>query len=272
MGLAETDTVEGRPLTRNKKVYICLIAAYMPLIAMLAASPLRAADGPATSSLLTPAGSQGKVSVVWVDRRTGKLVRGVTGDAPKTAAPARVSPPPQRINDLVEQAAKAHGVDPLLVHSVIQVESNYNLQAVSSKGAEGLMQLMPRTSGMLGVGNTFDPAQNIEAGVRYLRQLQEIYKDDRLALAAYNAGPGAVDRYRQVPPYSETQNYVTRVSERYRAAKAQQRQAQQQSEAAQKAAEAAPGPATATPPEEKHPKLEQFVDSNGRLVLKTASE
>ena len=120
---------------------------------------------------------------------------------------------------MVEKAARDNNVDPLLVHSVIQVESNYNPYAVSPKGAEGLMQLMPPTARELGVSNSFDPRQNIEAGVRYLKYLQDLYKDDRLALAAYNAGPGAVDKYKWIPPYPETQDYVNRVGQQYGAAK-----------------------------------------------------
>jgi hypothetical protein len=145
------------------------------------------------------------------------------------------------------------------------VESGYNHYAVSSKGAEGLMQLMPQTARSLGVGNSFDPAQNIEAGVKYLKYLQSVYQDDRLALAAYNAGPKAVDKYKWIPPYAETQDYVDRVGKRYRAAK--------QSEAS-KAAAAAPAipDVTASTPQEKHPKLEQSVDDHGRLVLRTAQD
>jgi soluble lytic murein transglycosylase-like protein len=149
---------------------------------MLAASPMRASDQ----------NTAGKVSVVRVDRRTGKLVRTVSA----ASAPAAVKVPSKRveapgpIGELVEESARTHHVDPLLVHSVIQVESNYNPYAISVKGAEGLMQLMPATSRMLGVSNSFDPGQNIEAGVKYLKYLQDLYKDDRLALAAYNAVPG----------------------------------------------------------------------------------
>lgn len=229
---------------------------------MLAASPMCAADS-ATSSLLTPAADAGKVSVVRVDRRTGKLVRTVSGGASRSATIA-----PAQIQQLVEKSAKAHNVDPLLVESVIQVESNYNHYAVSPKGAEGLMQLMPGTARMLGVSNSFDPAENIEAGVKYLRYLQSVYQDDRLALAAYNAGPKAVDRYKGAPPYAETQDYVNQVGQRYRTAK--------EVEAAAKNAAQAAAAAGATgierPPEEQHPKLEQSVDQNGRLVLRTAQE
>ena len=237
---------------------------------MLAASPTTAAER-TVSSLLTPDGEAragGKVSVVRVDRRTGKLVRAVSGDTQPAAA--KISAPPARIQKMVEQSARAHDVDPLLVESVIQVESNFNHYAVSPKGAEGLMQLMPGTARQLGVGNSFDPAQNIEAGVAYLKYLQGVYGDDRLALAAYNAGPKAVDKYKSVPPYLETQDYVEQVGRRYQAAKrneAEQAAATPITTPAPAAAEA--GAAAAT---EKHPRLEQSLDDDGRLVLRTAQE
>ena len=242
----------------NKKVYICSL-----VLTMLAASPMRAADPSATSSLLTPPADRGKVSVVRVDRRTGKLVRTVSGGESRLPLMS-AAPPPEHIQQLVAKSARAHDVDPLLVQSVIQVESNYNHYAVSPKGAEGLMQLMPATARMLGVSNSFDPAQNIEAGVKYLRYLQSIYKDDRLALAAYNAGPKAVDKYSGTPPFEETRNYVNQVGQRYQTAK--------QDEAAKNAAQAPAAVAVDAPAGEKHPKLEQSIDQDGRLVLRTAQE
>jgi soluble lytic murein transglycosylase-like protein len=235
---------------------------------MLAASPMRAAD-PAASSLLTPAADAGKVSVVRVDRRTGKLVRSISGGA---ARPVTIAPPPAQIQQLVEKSAKAHNVDPLLVQSVIQVESNYNHYAVSPKGAEGLMQLMPGTARMLGVTNSFDPAENIEAGVKYLRYLQSVYRDDRLALAAYNAGPKAVDRYKGAPPYAETQDYVNQVGRRYQTAKQMEAARIEAEKAAAQPAAADEGTDSTAAAEEQHPRLEQSVDQNGRLVLRTAQE
>jgi soluble lytic murein transglycosylase-like protein len=246
-------------------VYICSLA-----FAMLAASPMRAADPP-TSSLLTPAADAGKVSVVRVDRRTGKLVRTISGGSSRPAAIA-LPPPPAQIQQLVEKSAKAHNVDPLLVQSVIQVESNYNHYAVSPKGAEGLMQLLPGTARMLGVSNSFDPAENIEAGVKYLRYLQNVYQDDRLALAAYNAGPKAVDRYKGAPPYAETQDYVNQVGQRYQTAKQMEAARMEAEKAAAQRAGAGDATEAAGPAEEQHPKLEQSIDQDGRLVLRTAQE
>ena len=120
------------------------------------------------------------------------------------------------IDTAIEQAASKYGVDANLVRAVIKVESNFNPNAVSNKGAMGLMQLMPHTARGLSVKNPFDPQQNVEAGVRHLKHLLNNFGGDvRLSLAAYNAGEGAVNRNRGVPPYAETQNYVRRITEMY---------------------------------------------------------
>lgn len=111
---------------------------------------------------------------------------------------------------LIEAAAKKHGVDPRLVHAVITVESRYQAQARSRKGAMGLMQLMPATARELQVQNPYDPADNIEGGVRHLRHLLDRF-DLRLAVAAYNAGAGAVRKFGGIPPFRETQAYVRQV-------------------------------------------------------------
>jgi soluble lytic murein transglycosylase-like protein len=116
-------------------------------------------------------------------------------------------------DSLIEEHAGNHGLSPDLVRAVIQVESAFNPRAVSPKGAIGLMQLMPGTAAEFGVVDPFDPADNIRGGVQYLRQLLDRYDNQvELALAAYNAGPGAVDKYGgRVPPYRETRDYVRRI-------------------------------------------------------------
>jgi soluble lytic murein transglycosylase-like protein len=123
---------------------------------------------------------------------------------------------PQDVDAAIVQAAARHNVDPNLVRSVIKVESNFNPNAVSRKGAMGLMQLMPSTARQLNVSNPFDPQQNVDAGVRHLKQLLENYGGDvKLSLAAYNAGAGAVARSAGVPRFAETQNYVRRITNLY---------------------------------------------------------
>lgn len=117
---------------------------------------------------------------------------------------------------VVRAKARAYGIDSRLVQALIQVESNFKPGAVSNKGAQGLMQIMPSTGKELGMQKPFDMEDNIEAGVRYLRMQLDRFGSHALALAAYNAGPGAVERYGGVPPYRETQDYVRKVLSIYR--------------------------------------------------------
>ncbi|MEW6321429.1 MAG: lytic transglycosylase domain-containing protein [Acidobacteriota bacterium] len=129
----------------------------------------------------------------------------------RTALPGRIGPTPY--DELIHTHALAQGVSPDLVKAVIQVESAFNPRAVSAKGAKGLMQLMPATARELGVADPFQPEQNIRGGIAYLRQLLDRYDQDvPLALAAYNAGPGAVERYGTIPPFRETRSYVQKVT------------------------------------------------------------
>lgn len=122
----------------------------------------------------------------------------------------------EQIDAAIDQAAARHNVDPSLVRAVIKVESNFNPNAVSRKGAMGLMQLMPQTARQLKVTNPFDPEENVDAGVRHLKKLMESYGGDlKLSLAAYNAGAGAVARSAGVPQFAETRNYVRRITQLY---------------------------------------------------------
>jgi soluble lytic murein transglycosylase-like protein len=137
-----------------------------------------------------------------------------SSSGPATQASGALSA--EQLDAIIEEAAAKHGVDSNLVRAVIKVESNYNPHAVSRKGAMGLMQLMPSTARSLQVNNPFDARQNIDGGVRHLKQLLQDFNGDlSKSVAAYNAGAGAVQRHGGVPPYAETQAYVRRVNQLY---------------------------------------------------------
>jgi len=193
------------------------------------------------------------VPVTRVDPRTGQAIQTIAV-VPRAVRRA-TSVPDRNVKELVEATAKEYAVSPELVDSVIQVESNYNPHAVSPKGASGLMQLMPATARRFGVNDAFDPKENIKGGVKYLKFLQETFKDDRLAIAAYNAGEGAVSKYNDVPPYTETKNYVSEVGKRYGKAK--------------RAADDKNKAAVAAPLKPEFAPVRQYTDSEGRLHLTT---
>lgn len=131
--------------------------------------------------------------------------------------PRRPGPPADhRFDDLIARTAQSFRVDPALVKAVVATESNFEVAAVSRVGAQGLMQLMPETAQEMGVLAPFRPSENVRGGVRYLREMLDRYGDIRLALAAYNAGPEAVDHHNGIPPYPETRAYVARVLDYYR--------------------------------------------------------
>ena len=218
-------------------------------------------------------------SVVRADAHSGKLVRSVvvsprsigeqklvpTIVAPRVipeAPPAGPDPvaakltPAMELNDAVNRVAAQHSLPPQLIHSVIKVESNYNPRAVSSKGAQGLMQLIPSTARRFGVSDSFDPMENIQGGAKYLKYLLELYHNDyALALAAYNAGEGAVARYGDVPPYKETQNYLHLVADQLKKLK----------QSAEGAGESQPvkQPAETAPAGLKH--MQPIVDRDGSV-------
>jgi len=135
---------------------------------------------------------------------------------PSSTAPSQVpsssSDSPSAYVDIINSACNRHGVDPALVHAIVKVESDFNPYAMSRKGAMGLMQLMPQTAAEMKVGNSFNPHDNIDGGVKYVRYLIDRYEGNlSLALAAYNSGETAVKKWGTIPPYRETQNYVQRI-------------------------------------------------------------
>ncbi len=189
-----------------------------------------AAAAPARADIALLA--NGTTLKVTSQRREGDMVRFVLkggGEVGVAAAALRGVVPDEVLDEvalapltagadlsaLAEAAARRHALDPELVRAVVAVESDFRADAVSPKGAQGLMQLMPATAKALGVTDAFDPAQNLEGGARHLRALIDQYGGDvKRALAAYNAGPGAVARHGGVPPYPETRDYVRKVLRR----------------------------------------------------------
>lgn len=165
--------------------------------------------------LVSPASAQ---TVDW--RRTGGDLFGAVviepvESATEGAEPARLEPLSQPFQDAVDAAALAHGLDPKLLHAVVVTESAYRADAVSPAGAGGLTQLMPRTALDLGVRDRFDPVENLRGGADYLARQVLRFGDLRLALAAYNSGPGRVARLGRIPEIAETQAYVSTVIECY---------------------------------------------------------
>lgn len=152
---------------------------------------------------------------------------GSTTPAQSTSRGATPAASPVPLDDIVNTTSQRYRLDPDLVNSVIKAESGFNSRAVSPKGAQGLMQLMPGTASQLGVPNAFDPQANVEGGAKYLRELLERYNFDLVkALAAYNAGPLRVEQFGGVPPYHETRAYVARVVHDFNKKKVAKRKAQ----------------------------------------------
>jgi Transglycosylase SLT domain len=173
----------------------------------------------------------------YVDIATNQIERFEKDLSPSTVpafapavAPAQAQKPqalkPQNLSEVINTISDQHHLDPDFISSVIHAESGFNPRAVSPKGAQGLMQLMPGTASKLGVSNAFDPRANVEGGTRYLSELLQRYKFDAVkALAAYNAGPQRVQQYGGVPPYYETRTYVARIVRDYNRKKIAERKA-----------------------------------------------
>jgi soluble lytic murein transglycosylase-like protein len=159
----------------------------------------------------------------FVDVPTIQIIRYAVKPQESTSA---AQSKPLDIKSVVDEASKTHSIDADLIASVIHAESRFNPRALSPKGAQGLMQLMPGTASKLGVTDAFDPHSNVDGGTRYLRELLLRYDDDLIkALAAYNAGPHRVDQYHGVPPYRETRLYVASIIRDFNQKKLAQQQA-----------------------------------------------
>jgi soluble lytic murein transglycosylase-like protein len=194
-------------------------------VAVLVASVMLALSTPLHAQIATSLDENGKL--VFVNGDSPNARRGSTISSTASGSHSRLTLSSEsaaetlgandgRLDRIVRDAAARHQVDPALVKAVISTESGWNPQAVSRKGAVGLMQLIPGTAQRFGVGNPFDPAQNVEGGTTYLKALLDRYNGDlSKTLAAYNAGEHAVDANRGVPPYWETQRYVQKVQDAY---------------------------------------------------------
>jgi hypothetical protein len=189
--------------------------------------------------------SKGKMYIIQTSgQRCSEMAPVILSTRRNPTTKSNSAPPPpaqtsDMLSEIVKKHASQHGIDSRLVQLVIKHESGFNPQAVSPKGARGLMQLMPGTATMLGVSDPFDPDQNIAGGVKYLKHCLERFNNDvALALAAYNAGPENVSRHRGVPPFAETRNYVASIMGDYTG----------QTPTFQQASLEAPAPATSLPP------------------------
>jgi len=188
------------------------------MVASLAAGILLSLPTTSHAQIASSVDERGKLVFVNSDSpepRHGSTMSGASASSQGVLS-AKAARSDDRLASIVRDAAERHKVDPALVQAVISTESGWNPHAVSSKGAVGLMQLIPETAKRFGGGNLFDPAQNVEAGTTYLRSLLDRYNGDLTkSLAAYNAGEHAVDNSGGVPPYWETQKYVRKVTDAY---------------------------------------------------------
>jgi Transglycosylase SLT domain len=253
-----TSLVSDSVVVRNNTLRHCLIFALA--VPVFSAAPVLAQQGHLTT-------------VVQADVKTGRLVRSFVMEPKVVAArvvQAQMVGDPQasgpdatteNLKDMIDRIAAQEGVE-TLVHSVIRAESNYNANAVSPRGALGIMQLIPATARRFGVSNTFDAKENIQGGVRYLRFLLDYYQGDYpKTIAAYNAGEGAVDKYHGIPPYAETQNYVYQVARNLKAARQAAGQKGEVKEAGLKPAPAINGETSAL--------IQASTGSDGRIYYRT---
>lgn len=208
---------------------------------------------PSHAQIASYVDDHGKVIYINGDspnRRSGSTISSPPASRATSAtesSPQAVGPSDDRLDRIVQAAAARHQLDPALVKAVISTESGWNPHAISRKGAVGLMQLIPETAQRFGVGNSFDPVQNVEGGTMYLKSLLDRYNGDlSKSLAAYNAGERAVDSSGGIPAYPETQRYVQKVTDAYFRPSSGR------------------DPSLWSPP---RPPVRQEVDSNGRIIF-----
>jgi soluble lytic murein transglycosylase-like protein len=188
------------------------IAAVQRRIEEITGVPAAGGIDPSASAAGSPRFANALANALRAQGPAGLQPGGADAPGSGLPGPAPAPVPPAQIDALVEQNAATWQVEPALLKAVIANESGFNANATSKVGAQGLMQLMPETAASLGVRDAYDPAQNVAGGARYLRGLLDRFSGDkRLAIAAYNAGPGAVEKYGGVPPYAETRSYVQNV-------------------------------------------------------------
>lgn len=189
---------------------------YVPTRYVKVAAPRRSTGSRSSTSELSPYRALGDLKVLsYRDSANQKLAErwvsySTWDDRLRQWIPAQL-----QLSSLIEEQARSHGIDPLIIEIIVAHESAFNPSATSGVGAQGLMQLMPETAADLGVSNAYDPVQNVAAGTRYFASLYRQFGDLALALAAYNAGPGNVMSYGTVPPFAETQNYVYSIGSEY---------------------------------------------------------
>jgi len=207
------------------RLFFILIRVQPRYAGMLLLAGLLAVAGPVMAEIFKYRGPDGSIHFTDHPMPSGYQLLWKIGkpNPPKPAASgdysvSRMQRNRSLLTPLIEKTAKNLRLHPGLLHAIVLVESAYNPKATSKKGAQGLMQLMPGTAERYGVTDAYDPLQNLEGGARYLKDLLTMFKYDlKLALAAYNAGEGAVKKYgNAIPPYPETQNYVTKVMGHYR--------------------------------------------------------
>lgn len=188
------------------------LAAVANRIEQITGAPVQLPGLPAPGAATQ--GTSSFAATLQAQMNAGEEDPGPAGGEDGANAPAMI--PPAQIDALVGDNAQAQDVDPALIKAIIANESGFNANATSKVGAQGLMQLMPGTASALGVTNAYDPAQNVAGGTKYIKGLLDRFNGNvPLAVAAYNAGPGAVEKYGGVPPYAETQNYVQNVLASY---------------------------------------------------------